>query len=241
MTLLHIDNISFSAHPDSGACILNGLSMNIASGEVHALLGTNGTGKSTLAYLVMGCDGYRPSTGVIRFNGEIINDLPIHERARRGITMAWQEPVRFEGISVSDYLCINARVPDPAPLLEMVGLSPDLYGSRMVDKGLSGGERKRIELASVLALKPRLAILDEPDSGIDMLSIHDVINVINAFKRYGAAVLLVTHREEISVIADRASQICGGRIVCAGNPAKVAEHYKARQCLVCKGTDCHYV
>jgi Fe-S cluster assembly ATP-binding protein len=122
-----------------------------------------------------------------------------------------------------------------------VGLNPALYGRRMVDRALSGGERKLIELASLLALQPKLAILDEPDSGIDMLSTKDIINVIAAFKQGGSAVLLITHREEIALIADRASQLCGGRIVCTGNSAKVAEHYKARHCDICTGRECHYV
>jgi Fe-S cluster assembly ATP-binding protein len=189
----------------------------------------------------MGCEGYWPASGEIRFDSVIINSLKIYERARLGITMAWQEPVRFEGISVMDYLSIKNGETDPAPFLNLVGLAPELYLTRMVDRCLSGGERKRIELASVLALKPRLAILDEPDSGIDMLSIQDVINVINAFKKSGTAVLLITHREEISVITDRASQVCNGKIICSGDPEKVAEHYKARHCLTCDGVECHYV
>ena len=111
----------------------------------------------------------------------------------------------------------------------------------MVDRSLSGGERKRIELASILALHPKLAILDEPDSGIDMLSTQDIINVINAFRQHGSAVLLITHREEISIISDRASQLCNGKIICSGTPDKVAEHYKSRQCMTCSGGECHYV
>lgn len=215
--------------------------MTIEAGKVHALLGTNGTGKSTLAYLVMGCEGYRPASGEILFEGKTINDLKIHERANLGITMSWQEPVRFEGISVEDYLILRNKSADPSFYLEMVGLQPGLYLHRAVDKSLSGGERKRIELASILALRPKLAILDEPDSGIDMLSIQDIIKVIQAFKQAGAAVLLITHREEIALIADRASEICGGRIVCTGNPEKVADYYKSRKCLVCNGEACVYV
>lgn len=241
MPLLEVKDIVYGAGPDGKTPILSGLSLAIEPGEVHALLGTNGTGKSTLAYLIMGCEGYWPASGEIRFDSALINGLKIYERARLGITMAWQEPVRFEGISVMDYLSIKNRETDPAPFLNMVGLAPELYLTRMVDRSLSGGERKRIELASVLALKPRLAILDEPDSGIDMLSIQDVINVINAFKKSGTAVLLITHREEISVITDRASQVCNGKIICSGDPAKVAEHYKARHCLTCDGVECHYV
>lgn len=241
MPLLEVRALTFQAGDKK---ILDGLSLSIDSGEVHALLGTNGTGKSTLAYLIMGCEGYRPSSGEIIFDGKVINDLPIHERARLGITMAWQEPVRFEGICVADYLTLRSKTSthhpalSPAHYLEMVGLEPSLYLDRMVDKTLSGGERKRIELASVLALNPRLAILDEPDSGIDMLSTQDIINVINAFKKGGSSVLLITHREEIALIADRASQICAGKVVFSGSPHDVAEYYKSRGCLVCDGEVC---
>lgn len=238
MQLLEIAELAFQAGDKT---ILDRFSLDIAASEVHALLGTNGTGKSTLACLIMGCGGRRPTAGEIVFDGKVINDLNMHERARLGITMAWQEPVRFEGISVRDYLTIKNKDRDPSSCLEMVGLHPELYLHRMVDKSLSGGERKRIELASLLAMNPRLAILDEPDSGIDMLSTRDIINVIQAFKQAGSSVLLITHREEIALIADRASQVCNGKIVCSGDPAKVAEYYKSRKCLVCDGETCVYV
>jgi Fe-S cluster assembly ATP-binding protein len=238
MSLLEIKNLTYTAGDKK---ILDEFSLSIEASEVHALLGTNGTGKSTLAYLIMGCDGYRPSSGEIVFEKKVINTLKIHERAQFGITMAWQEPVRFEGISVKDYLVLKSKDTDPTFYLEMVGLHPELYLNRMVDKSLSGGERKRIELASVLALHPKLAILDEPDSGIDMLSTQDIINVINVFKKNGSSVLLITHREEISLIADRASQMCNGKIVCSGTPVKVADYYKSRKCLVCDGEVCVYV
>lgn len=238
MSLLEIKNLTYAAGEKK---VLDDLSLSIEASEVHALLGTNGTGKSTLAYLIMGCEGYRPASGEILFEGKTINDLKIHERANLGITMAWQEPVRFEGISVEDYLILRNKSADPSFYLEMVGLQPALYLHRAVDKSLSGGERKRIELASILALRPKLAILDEPDSGIDMLSIQDIIKVIQAFKQAGSSVLLITHREEIALIADRASEICRGRIVCSGNPAKVADYYKSRKCLVCDGEACVYV
>ena len=235
MLLLDIKGLKYKA---GNKIILDDFSLSIESGEVHALLGTNGTGKSTLAYLIIGCEGYRPTPGEIIFDRKIINDLKIHERSQLGITMAWQEPVRFEGILVKDCLTLKHKGIDPAYYLEMVGLHPELYLHRMVDKSLSGGERKRIELASILALNPRLAILDEPDSGIDMLSTQDIINVINAFKENGSSVLLITHREEIALIADRASQICGGKIVFSGSPHDVAEYYKSRECLVCNGEVC---
>jgi Fe-S cluster assembly ATP-binding protein len=235
MNLLELRGLLY---PAGGKNIIDGLSLSMKAGEVHALLGANGTGKSTLAYLIMGCGGYSPLSGEIIFEDRVINDLKIHERAALGITMAWQEPVRFEGICVYDYLTIKNRAANPALLLEMAGLAPELYLDRMVDKSLSGGERKRIELASVIALNPKLAVLDEPDSGIDMLSLQDVINVIEAFKKGGASVFLITHREEIALIADSASQICRGRIICSGAPGEVADFYKSKRCIVCEGEVC---
>lgn len=238
MSLLEIKNLTYRVNRKE---ILSGLSLAIESGEIHAVLGANGTGKSTLAYLIMGCEGYMPASGEILFEGKVINALNIYERAQLGITIAWQEPVRFEGISVKEYLCLKSKLIDPAYYLELVGLQPELYDIRLVDKSLSGGERKRIELASLLALRPRLAILDEPDSGIDMLSLEDIVNVINAFKKNGASVLLITHREKIALIADRASQICFGKIVCSGTPENVVEFYKSRKCIICMGEPCLYV
>jgi len=238
MALLEIRELSYEV---ADKRILDGLSLKIEEGEVHALLGTNGTGKSTLAYLIAGCEGYRPTSGDVCFDGRAIDGLNIHERAGLGITMAWQEPVRFEGIAVRNYLTLKNKDADPSVYLDMVGLNPALYLNRMVDKSLSGGERKRIELASILALKPKLAVLDEPDSGIDMLSTRDIIHVINVFRENKSSVLLITHREEIALIADRASQLCRGRILCSGNPEKVAEYYKSKKCLVCDGEVCVYV
>lgn len=241
MPLLAISDLVYAPKASLGARILDGLCLSMAADEVHALIGTNGTGKSTLASVIMGCEGYGPASGEVVFDGGSLAGLKLHERARLGITMAWQEPVRFEGITVRDYCSLRSGSLDPDRCLELVGLSAERYAGRMVDRSLSGGERKRIELASLLALRPKLAILDEPDSGIDMLSTQDIINVIAAFKQGGSAVLLITHREEVAVIADRASQLCGGRIVCSGNPEKVAEHYKARHCAICSGRECHYV
>jgi Fe-S cluster assembly ATP-binding protein len=241
MPILQIQDLVYETNAHHSARILDGLSLSVEAGEVHALIGTNGTGKSTLASVIMGCEGYGPTSGDVVFDGRSLAGLKVHERARLGITMAWQEPVRFEGITVRQYLSLRNDSGDPARHIELVGLSAQRYGDRMVDRSLSGGERKRIELASLLALKPRLAILDEPDSGIDMLSMQDIINVIGAFKEGRSAVLLITHREEVAMIADRASQLCAGRIVCSGNPANVAEHYKSRHCDICTGRECHYV
>jgi len=238
MTLLRVDKLGFEA---GGRKILDGLDLSLAEGEIHALLGANGTGKSTLAYVIMGCAGYTPSGGEIRFQDQLINPLPLHERARLGITMTWQEPARFEGLRVADYLSLHkGSGSDPAECLRRVGLQPELYLERAVDKTLSGGERKRIELASVLVLQPKLALLDEPASGIDMLSIEEIVDVIQALKTAGAAVLLITHRQEIARAADRASYLCGGRIIASGPPDAIAEQFRTRRCLAqgCDGEVC---
>lgn len=235
MSLLVVDNISFRS---AGQDILAGLSLTMAAGEVHALLGTNGTGKSTLAYLLMGCDGYQQVSGEILFAGVSLENLKIHERARLGISMAWQEPARFEGIRTKEYLSLGKEGEFPEVALRLVGLEPTRYLDRMVDRSLSGGERKRIELASVLALRPKLAILDEPDSGIDMLSTEDILGVLDYLRERGSAVLLISHREEIAAAADRASLLCGGRIVCSGTPKQVAAVFKRRGCLICDGEVC---
>jgi Fe-S cluster assembly ATP-binding protein len=235
MSLLTVNALSFAVHNKT---ILDGLDLALTEQEIHALLGANGTGKSTLAYLIMGCADYQLTAGEIRFQDQIINNLPLHERAQLGITMTWQEPARFEGLRVEDYLTLNKATTDPSYCLQRVGLQPELYLQRAVDKTLSGGERKRIELASVLALHPRLAILDEPESGIDMLSLQEIIDVIQTMKQSGTTILLITHRQEIARIADRASYLCGGKIVVTGDPDIVAEQYKTRRCLVCDGKVC---
>lgn len=121
----------------------------------------------------------------------------------------------------------------------MLQLAHPMVPLHRLDKTLSGGERKRIELASVLALDPRLVILDEPTAGIDLLSIGEIIGLIRTFKARGAAVLLITHREEVTRMADRASQLCGGRIVCSGDPGVVAANHRGRACVSCNGEDCH--
>lgn len=238
MPLLRIADLDFEV---DGKRLLEGLDLELEAGAVHALLGANGTGKSTLAYLIMGCAGYTPTRGEIRFDGKRLNQMPLHQRARLGISMTWQEPARFDGLRVSDYLSLGKNaLSDPADSLRRVGLQPGRYLDRSVDKTLSGGERKRIELASMLTLKPRLVLLDEPDSGIDMISTREIIDVIRTLKDYGAAILLISHREEIARMADRASYLCCGRIIATGEPELIAEQFSSRPCLEkgCNGETC---
>mgnify|MGYP005861638585 CR=1 FL=1 len=145
--LLHVEGLCL--HRD-GRDILHNVSLKIQAGQVHGLLGLNGSGKSSLAYTLIGCAGYTPDAGQIRFAGQDITRLSITERARLGLTLAWQEPARFEGLLVGDYLAAGAPQLTREQLwdtLEAVGLSPLGYLRRSVDRTLSGGERKRIELS----------------------------------------------------------------------------------------------
>jgi Fe-S cluster assembly ATP-binding protein len=221
-----------------GKKILRGIDLEVGDREIHSIIGSNGAGKSTLAYTLMGLQGYEHEAGSLTFNGEDISRLTITERARRGITLAWQEPARFEGLKVRDYLAIGAKAYGGATEEELrdalvkVDLKPDKYLDREVGESLSGGERKRIELASIITMKPKLAVLDEPDSGIDVVSLKEIINFIRVLKENGSSVLVITHREEIAASSDKASLMCEGAILRSGDPIEISEFFKNR-CILC--------
>ena len=226
--LLEIKGLSLQR---GGREILRKVNLSIFPGQVHALLGLNGSGKSSLAYTLMGCEGYTPDTGSISFDGKELNGLSITERARVGITLAWQEPARFEGIPVGKYVGLGLPQPDKEKVisaLEAVSLPAKAYGYRAADQSLSGGERKRVELAAVYAMRPRLAILDEPDSGIDVLSLVDVENLIRSLATDGSAVLLITHREELAAMAETASLMCAGTVLFTGTPTQARQYFSGR-------------
>lgn len=225
MALLELRRVTCA---QGGRTLLQDVDLALEAGEIHALLGANGAGKSSLAYLVMGCEGYVPSSGELLFQGRSLAGVPLHERARRGITLAWQEPARFEGLSIGLYVRLGGVRLPAAECLSRVGLRPEDYLDRHVDRTLSGGERKRVELASVLAMGPRVAMLDEPVSGIDMLSQDEIAAVIFSLKESGAAVLLITHDEVSARLADRATLLCGGRVLDSGEAGAVADHYLGR-------------
>jgi Fe-S cluster assembly ATP-binding protein len=211
--------------------VLRGVDFEVAAGEVHALLGLNGSGKTSLALALMGAEGYEPEEGRIFLDGRDITDLSVTERAQLGMTLAWQHPARFEGLMVADYLALGMEEPSRERMqeaLEAVALAPRAYMGRAVDTALSGGERKRIELAAVYAMQPRLAILDEPDSGVDVLCLEDVIGLIRRMASGGTAVLLITHRDELTSVADRASLMCAGTVVETGSPEDVREYFAGR-------------
>lgn len=222
--LLQVEGLDLTR---DGRRVLSGTDLTVRPGEVHVLLGPNGSGKSTLAYVIMGCPDYEPDAGTVRFAGTDLAGRSMTERARQGITLGWQEPARFEGLTVHDYLGL-APTTDENDLrrgLEGVALDPATYLDRPVDRTMSGGERKRIELAAVFAMHPRLAILDEPDSGIDVLTLNDVASLIRRMARAGSAVLLITHRDEMLAVADRASLICEGTVLHTGGPDEVRARY----------------
>lgn len=222
--LLEVDGLDLAR---DGRHVLCGANLAVRSGDVHVLLGPNGSGKSTLAYVIMGCPGYAPDAGVIRFAGTDLAGLSMTERARLGITLGWQEPARFEGLTVRDYVGLSptAHDDDVTRSLEGVSLDPASYLDRPVDRTMSGGERKRIELAAVFAMQPRLAILDEPDSGIDVLTLDDVASLIRRMAQAGSAVLLITHRDEMLAVADVASLMCEGIVLHTGRPDEVRARY----------------
>ncbi len=227
--MLELKNICYGIE---GKDILKGINFVVGGGEIRSVIGVNGTGKTTLAAIIMGLDGYKPARGKIFFEGKDITNLSITERARLGITLAWQIPANFEGITVREYLSVRKGASDPRKCLKLVGLNPDVYLDRMVDENLSGGEKKRIELASVFSVKPKLVIADEPDSGIDAASISGIKNLIRNFRKKGVSVILITHNEKMTKISDRVSLLCTGEIVKEGSPREVAEFFR-KHCKKC--------
>ncbi len=226
--ILHIEDLWLRRN---GREILRGVNLGVHSGQVHVLLGLNGSGKSSLAYAIMGCEGYTPDAGRIFFDGRDLAGLSITERARLGLTLAWQEPARFEGIPIGKYVGLGQKQPDREKVvaaLEAVSLPAKYYGYRAADQTLSGGERKRVELAAVYAMQPKLAILDEPDSGIDVLTLGDIAVLIRRMAMKGTAVLLITHRDEMVEIADTASLMCAGAIIFTGAPLEARRYFSTR-------------
>ncbi len=215
--------------------ILDELSISFWPGHIHAVVGPNGAGKSTLASTIMGLSGYHDYEGNIRFQGETIKDLTTDQRARRGITLAWQEPARFEGLAVRTFLgagAVDKSEEKAAWALEVVGLKPEEYLDRSVDKTLSGGERKRIELASILTMDPVLVMMDEPDSGIDVEALQKIFQAIRRLKEEGTTVLLITHSQAVLENADHAFLMCCGKVIEKGAVDKIMTYF-GEKCLPC--------
>lgn len=233
MGILELVDVSLTL--DDNKRILNGVTLDLWEGHIHALVGPNGAGKSTLAFVVMGLSGYRGIMGDIRFRGESLKDLSVSERAQRGITLAWQEPARYEGLTVRQF--IQAASGDKsgravADSLNQVGLNSEAYAMRAVDTTLSGGERKKVELASIVAMRPQLVVLDEPDSGIDVSSLEQIFGAIRLLKNMGSTILLVTHSLTVLEQAEHAFLMCCGTIIDKGDTNKIRPYF-VNKCIPC--------
>lgn len=240
--LLELKNVSIPTE-DKQCVIVNNISFGIEEGSIHAVIGPNGSGKSTLAYAIMGLENYRLSQGQIFFDGKDITKLPITERAKLGITLAWQEPARIEGLSVLKYISLglknNSNLKEQvSEALKIVNLDPERYINRKIDESLSGGERKRIELAASIAMRPRLIILDEPSAGLDFIVIEDFMHIFGKIKNLDMTVLLITHREDVGMVADYGTLLWRGDHILTDIFPKVMLRYCAKAGLreFCKRT-----
>lgn len=210
--MIELKNISFIKDNKK---ILDNINLKLDDTKFYALTGPNGSGKSTLAKIIMGL--IEPTSGSILYNGEDITNKNIAERANMGIAFAFQQPVKFKGITVFDLLkfAMNKDINrmDACKYLAKVGLCAKDYVDREIDSSLSGGELKRIEIASILARNPKVAIFDEPEAGIDLWSFKALNNIFKELEKTNNGVtLVITHQERILDIADEIILLENGKI-----------------------------
>jgi Fe-S cluster assembly ATP-binding protein len=233
MSILEIKDLHVTVEADGGTKeILRGVNLTVRSGETHALMGPNGSGKSTLAYAVAGHPKYTISSGSVTLDGEDLLEMGVDERARAGLFLAMQHPVEVPGVSVSNFLRTSATaIRGEAPKLrlwlkemngamERLAIDPS-FAQRNVNEGFSGGERKRSEILQLELLAPKMAILDETDSGLDVDALRVVSEGINRVRDSGSTgVLLITHFTRILryVRPDHVHVFVDGRIVADGGP-----------------------
>ncbi len=221
MIVLELKGISFQT-PERRE-ILNEVGLRLEKGKFIVVTGPNGGGKTTLAKLISGIE--KPSGGRIVFDGRDITDMDITQRARLGICYAFQQPVRFKGLTVRDILELAAgrflREEELTGYLMEVGLCAQDYMGREIDASLSGGEIKRIEIATALAREAKLTIFDEPEAGIDLWSFNSLIGVFQALRKKGKSVMVISHQERILAIADEIVVLADGKVVRHGPKAEV--------------------
>lgn len=214
--MLELQHISYNVEQDGdNKGILHDIDLTISERFV-AITGPNGGGKSTLAKVIAGI--ITPTQGRILFNGEDITELSITDRARKGISFAFQQPVRFKGLTVKDLITLasgkDIGVPEACNYLSEVGLCAKDYIDREVDASLSGGELKRIEIATIMARGTALSVFDEPEAGIDLWSFSNLIQVFEQLhKKINGSILIISHQERILNIADRIIVLADGRVV----------------------------
>lgn len=225
--MLELQNISYTATDDNGTKeIIKDVSATLDDNKFYVITGPNGGGKSTLAKLIAGI--YTPTSGRILFNGTDITDMSITDRAKAGISFAFQQPVRFKGITVKDLIQLAAGGPDKTTTasacdyLAEVGLCARDYINREVNASLSGGELKRIEIAITLARAAQLSVFDEPEAGIDLWSFNNLIKVFEKLhdETHGS-IIIISHQERIINIADQIILIADGQIAKIGSKDEV--------------------
>ena len=235
--LLSIENLHVEVEEKE---ILKGVNLVINAGEIHALMGRNGSGKSTLSYTLMGHPKYKVTGGCMKYKGQDITEMPTDERARLGLTLAFQYPVAIPGVSVSNFLRASVKavrgqdIPvkefrkELKEVMDRLGV-PKQFLSRYVNDGFSGGEKKRLEIMQLALLKPQMAILDETDSGLDIDALKTVSEGVNSLVSKDSAILLITHYQRILnyVKPDHVHVFHEGKIVLSGGPelsTKLEEH-----------------
>ena len=235
--MLELKGISFAAEGENGRKeILKNINLKIDEG-FNVITGPNGGGKSTLAKIIAGI--ITPTEGKIYLDGEDITELSITERAKKGISLAFQQPVRFKGITVHDLISLasgkDISINEACDYLSQVGLCARDYINREVNASLSGGELKRIEIATVLARGTKVSLFDEPEAGIDLWSFNNLIKVFEKMRNtLGGSILIISHQERILNIADKVIVVANGSIKAEGTKDEILPELLGATASACK-------